>query len=284
MQVTHTIDETRAVRAALGTVAFVPTMGALHEGHLSLIRRARELADRVVVSIFVNPTQFNDAEDLTKYPRPLNKDLALCEEAGVSLVFAPEPQEMYPADEPELVVDVPSLTGELEGAHRPGHFVGVCRVCLKLFNIVQADYACFGQKDYQQLRVIETMVQASCMPLQIVACPTVRETDGLAMSSRNVHLEGDARRHALGLSKALREAELIVQAGETDPLRVEGTMGQVIEAHHGQVNYAVARDPRTLAPLDIVDPQGEGVVLLVAAEVGGVRLLDNRVLGGRASG
>ena len=275
MQVTKTIEATRRVRATMGDVALVPTMGALHEGHLSLMRRAKELAPHVAVSIFVNPTQFNDPSDLEKYPRPLEADLAMCRAAGVDLVFNPEPSEMYPPTEPVMSIDIPALTGELEGAHRPGHFVGVCRVCMKLFNIVNAQWACFGQKDYQQLKVIEAMVDAACLPLRIVACPTVREADGLAMSSRNVRLSADDRRHALGLSKSLTEAQRLIADGETDPQVVERAMRQVIESHHGQVEYAAVRDPRTLGKLDIVNPAGESAVCLVAAKVGSVRLIDN---------
>ncbi len=281
MQVTRTIDETRAARAALGRLAFVPTMGAMHEGHRSLIRRAKELAHRVAVSIFINPTQFNDPGDLETYPRPIEEDLEQCRALGVDLVFNPTAETMYPPDEPQMTIDVPALTGMLEGAHRPGHFVGVCRICMKLFNIVQPRWACFGQKDYQQLKVVEAMVAAGCLPMRIVACPTVRAEDGLALSSRNAHLSAHDRTHALGLRKALIEAKRLIADGQTEPAAVEHAMRQVIEAHRGEVDYTAVRDPRTLGELDIINPDVEGAVCLVAAKVGGVRLIDNTVVGDR---
>ncbi len=278
MDVVRTITATRVAVSRLAAVAFVPTMGALHEGHLSLIRRAKELADHVVVSIFVNPTQFNDPADLKKYPRPLEDDLAKCREEEVALVFNPTPEEIYPPTEIPVRIDVPSLANGLEGADRPGHFEGVCRVCMKLFNIVQPNVSCFGMKDYQQLKVIEAMVAAACLPMSVERCETVRDPDGLALSSRNVRLSPEDRKHALGLSKALSEAERLIADGESDPQVIERAMTQVIEAHHGKVGYAVARNARSLAPLDIINPQTESVVCLVAAEVGEVRLIDNRVI------
>jgi len=278
MHVTRTIDETRTALRPWPSVAFVPTMGALHDGHLSLVRRARELAERVVVSIFVNPTQFGPGEDLARYPRPIDRDLELCRDAGVDLVFGPTPDVMYPPHEIETMIDVPSLTSLLEGAHRPGHFVGVCRVVAKLLHIVQPAVACFGMKDYQQLRVIESMVAALCLPVEIQRCPTVREPDGLAMSSRNVYLHDSQRRHALGLSKAVREAERLIADGEISPSRIEGAMRQVIQAHHIELDYAVVRDARTLTPVDVINPALEPVVCLVAGRLGDVRLIDNIVI------
>src|SRR5688572_20718161 len=189
MNVVHTIPECREHRAQLpGTVAFVPTMGALHVGHLSLIARAKELAESVVVSIFVNPTQFGPREDFNKYPRPIMADLEKCKSAGVDLVFNPAVEEIYRPGAPDVVVDVPSLTGVLEGKHRPGHFKGVCQVVAKLFNIIRPDVAVFGEKDFQQLRVLQAMAEALDFPVQVIGAPTLRETDGLAMSSRNQYL------------------------------------------------------------------------------------------------
>lgn len=280
MQIARTIEETRlASRGRPGPpVALVPTMGALHEGHLSLVRRARELAGRVVVSIFVNPTQFGPGEDLTRYPRPMDRDLEMCREAGVDLVFSPTVDEIYPPQEIETIIDVPSLTTILEGAQRPGHFIGVCRVVAKLLNIVQPTVACFGMKDYQQLRVVEAMVAAMCLPVSIERCPTVREPDGLAMSSRNIYLDPTQRRHALGLSKALREAEQLIGDGEISPARVESAMRQVIQAHHIEMDYAVVRDARTLGTVDMINPALEPVACLVAGRLGDVRLIDNVVI------
>ncbi len=279
MRLTHTIEETRAARRELGEVAFVPTMGALHDGHLSLIRRARERADHVAVSIFVNPTQFGAGEDYETYPRTLREDLARCEEAGVSLVFAPEASHIYPPHEPAVVVDVPALTGDLEGEHRPGHFVGVCRVVAKLLGIVLPDVALFGEKDLQQLRVVEAMVRGLCLPVAIEACPTVREADGLATSSRNSYLTREQRKRALGLSKALREGQGLIDSGETQPEAVEEAMRQVLHAHRVDVEYAVVRDSRTLRPVDLINPTVEPVACLVAGRVDGVHLIDNALIG-----
>src|SRR5690242_18595219 len=179
MTVVRTIAEARRERAKLQQTALVPTMGALHAGHLSLIHEAKWRASQVVVSIFVNPTQFGPREDYTKYPRPLEDDLAKCEAAGVELVFAPSAEEMYRDDMTDVTIDLPALSGILEGKHRPGHFKGVCQIVAKLFNILSPQFACFGQKDYQQLRIITAMVEALDWPIEIVPCPTVREPDGL---------------------------------------------------------------------------------------------------------
>jgi pantoate--beta-alanine ligase len=279
-----TIDQLRTARRALrGTVGFVPTMGALHDGHLQLIRHARTLCDHVLVSIFVNPTQFAPNEDFTRYPRTLDADLKGCESAGAAGVFYPDADEMYPLGQPECSVNVPALTADLEATPRPTHFAGVCRVVLKLFNIVQADVACFGQKDYQQLRVVQAMVADVNLPLRVVGVPTVREADGLAMSSRNRFLNAEQRQHARGLFKALTEAKMLVeQAGEVNPQRVEDAMSQIMRAHHFEVDYATVRHPRTLAKLDCIEPAVTGgVVALVAGRMGPVRLLDNMVLAGK---
>ena len=280
MEVTRSIEQTREARRRLGDrLALVPTMGALHEGHLSLVRRAREIADHVAVSIFVNPAQFAPHEDFDRYPRPIEEDLRLCEAEGVDLVFHPNVEEMYPPGEPETIVDVPALGGILEGAHRPGFFVGVCRVVAKLLAIVQPGVACFGAKDYQQLRVVEAMARGLCLPVRIEGCPIVREADGLACSSRNAYLSEDDRRHAVGLHKALREAERLIDDGQTDPAAVERAMEQAMRAHHFEVDYAVVRDAKTLAPVDLVNPSLEPIVCLLAGRLGAVRLIDNMVFG-----
>ncbi len=282
MQVVQTIEQMREVRSDLrGRVALVPTMGALHAGHLALVDAARERADHVVVSIFVNPTQFGVHEDFDRYPRPVDDDLARCRESGVSVVFAPTVTQMYPADTVASDLTVPSLTGDLEGAFRPGHFNGVCRVVAKLFNIIEPDLAVFGQKDYQQWRVIDAFVRDLNVPVEVVRHGTVRESDGLAMSSRNVYLTPQERTHALGLYKSLIEAKLLIEeAGETDPAVVERAMHNALVAHQVDVDYAVIRHPQTLAPLDSISPQlTEGVVALVAGRVGAVRLIDNLLIG-----
>ena len=279
MQITHTIDQTRAL--AGGELAFVPTMGALHEGHLSLIRHAKQLAPRVAVSIFVNPNQFTPDEDFAEYPRPLQRDLSLCEAEGVDFAFVPSVDEIYPPDAFDVVIDVPDLATHLEAQYRPGHFVGVCQIVAKLLAIVQPRVVCFGRKDYQQLKVIEAMIRGLCLPVRVEACPTIREPDGLALSSRNRYLDAEQRRHALCLHKALEEAQqLIEQEGEVDPAAVEAAMAQQMQAHHMQVDYAVVRDARTLTPVDLINPRLEPVVCLVAGRLGNVRLIDNRVMSG----
>ncbi|MEM1355134.1 MAG: pantoate--beta-alanine ligase [Planctomycetota bacterium] len=269
--------ETRDHRRTIDRpVALVPTMGALHEGHIRLIEAGLRLTDQVWVSIFVNPTQFGPHEDFSRYPRPIEDDLAKCRAAGVTAVFNPRPEEMYPAGVLDTAVDVPGLTPEFEGAHRPGHFAGVGRVVLKLFHICQPTFACFGQKDYQQLRLIESLVEDLNLPVAIQRVPTAREPDGLALSSRNRYLNEQQRRHALGLSKALRLAEqLITRQGESDPAVVERAMVQTLTAHHLQPDYAAIRHPTTLQRVHLID---RPVVALVAAGLGEIRLLDNSII------
>jgi pantoate--beta-alanine ligase len=282
MHVYETVEAMRqARRQVAGTVGFVPTMGALHEGHLALVRQARQQCDWLVASIFVNPTQFGPNEDYQSYPRTFEVDKAACEAEGVDAIFAPSVNEMYPPQVLDSVIDVPALTEDLEGAHRPGHFNGVCRVVAKLFNIVRPDLTCFGQKDYQQLKVIEAMAADLMMGLRVIAVPTVREPDGLALSSRNQYLTAQQRPHALGLVKALTQARhLIEREGETDPAAVEQAMHDTLVAHHLSVDYAVIRQPHTLAPLDILEPAlTEGVVALIAARLDNVRLIDNALIG-----
>lgn len=257
-------------------------MGALHEGHLSLMTAARSLADHVVVSIFVNPTQFAPNEDFYRYPRTLDADLELCRGAGVSLVFAPSTAETYRSGSQAVHIDVPALTTVLEGKHRPGHFAGVCVIVAKLFNIVAPQVACFGLKDYQQFRVIEAMTAALDMPVRIVGCPTVREPDGLAMSSRNRYLSTDERKRALSIHRALAQASAEFDSGIRDASRLVATMRRILldPGQLGHVplslDYAVCVDPRSLKPLDRIET---GALLAVAARVGNTRLIDNMVVG-----
>ncbi len=250
-------------------------MGALHEGHLSLIRQAREQGDVVWVSVFVNPTQFGPAEDFERYPRDLEADVNLCAEAGADGVFAPPASEMYPKGLLETVLDVPVLSADLEGANRPGHFVGVCRVVMKLLQLIRPDAVMFGKKDYQQWRVIESMLRDLIVPVRVVGCETVREPDGLAMSSRNVYLTGEQREQALGLSRALDEAERRIQGGERVAGNIEAAMRQEIQAAGLEPDYAAVRVRETLSEMARVDGP---CVALVAGRLGKVRLLDNREL------
>ena len=281
MKVLRTIDELRQWRAsAAGRVGLIPTMGALHAGHLAHLAAIRAEAHRVVVSIFVNPTQFGPSEDFARYPRVLEVDLAKCEAAGADAVFAPEAQEVYPPGVPAVEMDVPAVSGTLEGAVRPGHFPGVCRVVLKLLNLVQPQVVSFGQKDYQQLCVVRAMIEDLNLPIDVIEVPTMREDDGLAMSSRNRYLDETTRKHGLGLSKALRLATKLAADGETDPVVLESAMRDVMLAHHVAVDYAAVRHGRSLAELDRVQ-LGESVAL-VAGRVGEVRLIDNLPLDGVA--
>ena len=276
MRVVHTIAEARAVRRALpGTWGFVPTMGYLHEGHLSLVRRARAENDRVAVSIFVNPTQFGPHEDYARYPRDLERDLRLLEPLGVDLVFVPSVEEMYPPGFQTWVI-VEEVSRPLEGASRPGHFRGVTTVVAKLFNILQPDRAYFGQKDAQQTVVIRRMVQDLNIPVEIVICPTVREPDGLAMSSRNTYLNPEERRAATVLFRALQAAKARYEAGERDAEGLREAMRGVIRAEPlARIDYVSVADPETLQELERV----EGPALLsLAVYIGTTRLIDNIML------
>jgi len=282
MNVVHTITETRAHRANLpGKTALVPTMGALHVGHLSLIARAKELAQSVVVSIFVNPTQFGPREDFNRYPRTIETDLAKCKDAGVSLVFNPSADEMYRADAPQISIEIPQLSDVLEGKHRPGHFGGVCQVIAKLFNIIEPHVAVFGQKDFQQLRIIKAMAEGLNWPIEIIGAPTVRENDGIAMSSRNVNLSKDERRRALAISRALNQAKEELTTGVRQTNRLIATMRNVVldVGKLGRVpvsvDYVAAVDPVTLKNVDTIDGP---TVLAIAARVGNTRLIDNMIV------
>jgi pantoate--beta-alanine ligase len=258
-------------------IGLVPTMGALHEGHLSLVRTARRRADVVVATIFVNPTQFGPREDFSKYPRTLEEDLRALSREGCQFVFVPDREAMYPEGF-STYVEPPAVAGTLEGACRPGHFRGVATVVLKLFNIVPADIACFGQKDFQQLRVIERMARDLDLPIEIVCCPIVREADGLAMSSRNRYLSPAERQQALALSRSLAEAERLLAAGERDGGTIREAMRKILTAAGiERIDYVAICDPDTLAEKPRIDGPA---VALIAAFVGGTRLIDNALLGG----
>ena len=265
----------RAVAAARGgglSVGLVPTMGALHAGHASLIEAARAENGFVVVSLFVNPTQFGPHEDLDRYPRPLERDLELCGRLGVDLAFTPSAREMYPPDF-RTYVEVTGLQDVLCGASRPGHFRGVATVVLKLFHLAQPDRAYFGQKDAQQVRVIRQMVRDLNVPIEIRVCPTVREPDGLALSSRNEYLEPEQRRHAAVLFRALCEARDRVAAGERDAAVLRRLLEERVTATPGAaLDYAAVVDAETLEPLERV--RGD-TLLALAVRFGGTRLIDN---------
>ena len=276
MDVVTTIGEVRRIRKARpGTWGLVPTMGYLHEGHLSLVRRARAENDHVAVSIFVNPTQFGPHEDLDRYPRDLNRDLSLLEPLGVDLVLAPPVEEMYPPGFQTKVV-VEDVARPLEGAARPGHFVGVATIVCKLFNIFQPDRAYFGQKDAQQVVVIRRMARDLDFDLEIVVCPTVRESDGLAMSSRNMYLSPKERRAATVLFRALSAAQAAWQAGERDGERLRQRMRAVLTSEPlARPDYVSIADPDTLVELDQV---GERALASLAVRIGATRLIDNLIL------
>ena len=253
--------------------AVVMTMGALHEGHLSLVRRAHELADQVVVTIFVNPLQFGPQEDLEKYPRDLARDVELLAEAGADLVFAPDVQEMYPGGEPRVRVSAGPIGEILEGAQRPGHFDGVLTVVLKLLHLVRPDVAFFGQKDAQQVMAVRRMVHDLDVGVEVVVAPTVRDQDGVALSSRNAYLTTDQRAAARALSLGLRASEAAAAAGGSAG-QVRGAAVDVIGAERGLVvDYVALVDPESGA--DVSPDHSGAAVLAVAARVGNTRLIDN---------
>ena len=277
MKTVSTVREVRGWRrAGGGSVGLVPTMGYLHAGHLSLVERARRENDRVAASLFVNPKQFGPSEDLARYPRVRARDTRQLEAAGCDLLFAPGVEEMYPAGF-ETAVDVGSVAEPLVGARRPGHFRGVATVVLKLFGILQPDRAYFGQKDAQQLAVIKKMTRDLDVPVEIVACPTVREADGLAMSSRNVYLDADDRRAAPVLYRALSTARDRWTAGERNAEALRQAMRAVLEAEpRARVDYVSVADPETCRELDRVE---DAALFSIAASVGKARLIDNVVVG-----
>ncbi len=268
-------DAVRAAQAAGQTVGLVPTMGALHAGHLSLVDAARSECDLTVASIFVNPTQFGPQEDLNRYPRDFDQDLRLLGDRGCDLVFAPSVDQMYPAGY-DTSVDVGPLGRELEGECRPNHFRGVATVVLKLFQIVPADLAYFGRKDYQQSLVVQKMVGDLNVPIEIRVCPTVREPDGLAMSSRNAYLSGDQRQRALALSQSLQLAERLAKSGERDVRRIREQMLEQIRAAGGvDVQYIAFVADGTITPVASLDGP---TTVAIAARVGETRLIDNVLL------
>lgn len=266
-------DRVKSWRAEGKTVGFVPTMGYLHEGHESLIKRAVAENDAVVVSIFVNPMQFGPTEDLASYPRDLEADAKLCEVAGAKLIFHPEPEEMYTEGFCSYV-DMNGLTNALCGLSRPVHFRGVCTVVNKLFNIVKPDKAYFGEKDAQQLAVIKRMVKDLNMDIEIVGCPIIREADGLAKSSRNTYLSPESRKQAVILSKSIFMAKKMVEDGERDAEKVKKAMREMIESEPlTDIDYVEIVDVNTMKSLDVI--KGE-ILCAIAVNVGGeARLIDN---------
>lgn len=264
----------RAERRAGRRVAFVPTMGALHEGHLSLLREGKQRADRLALSIYVNPTQFGPAEDLSRYPRDLEGDLEKAEKEETDAVFVPSDAEMYPQGS-QTFVSVEGLAQFLCGASRPGHFRGVATVVAQLFHVVEPDVAIFGEKDYQQLALIRRMARDLAFPVEIVGAPIVREPDGLAMSSRNRYLSPEERRAALSLSASLAEARRIVEGGESESERILARIREIVGAAGIlRLDYAAVVDAQTLEDLPRLDPPA---VIALAAFVGKTRLIDNEI-------
>jgi pantoate--beta-alanine ligase len=279
MKICSTIDEMRAVRRAARsggkTIALVPTMGALHEGHMSLVRAAQAQCDRVVVSIFVNPLQFGPKEDLSKYPRNFDRDRELLNQHGVDVIFAPSVKEMYPAGAVTYVT-VEGLSDKLCGRSRPGHFRGVTTVVSKLFNIVEPDRAFFGQKDAAQSTIIGRMVRDLNLPVQVVVCPIVREPDGLAMSSRNAYLDAPQREWARVLYRSLMEVQKRFDQGERKARAlIEAGSRVFVQEPSAQLDYFEIVDPETLDP---VDDLSRPALVAVAAFVGKARLIDNILL------
>lgn len=281
MKIVKTVEEVRAEvkgwRAEGLSVGLVPTMGFLHEGHKSLIDRAVKENDRVVVSDFVNPTQFGPGEDLESYPRDLSRDAALCEEAGAALIFNPEPSEMY-AEDACTYVNMDGLTKELCGKSRPVHFRGVCTVVSKLFNIVTPDRAYFGQKDAQQLSIIRRMVRDLNFNIEVVGCPIVREADGLAKSSRNTYLNAEERQAALVLSRAVKLGQEMAEAGEKSAEAVTAAMTELIEKEPlARIDYVTAVDAVSIEPVTEMKPP---VLVAMAVFIGKTRLIDNFIYEG----
>ncbi len=266
----------RGIRAEGKTIGFVPTMGALHDGHLSLMRRARNENDLVIASIFVNPTQFGEGEDFDRYPRDLHKDLQMTSIVGVDAIFAPAVEEIYPAHH-HTFVEVEGIGETLEGERRPGHFRGVATVVAKLLNLVQPDSAYFGQKDYQQFLVIERMARDLNFPAAIVMAPTLREADGLAMSSRNAYLAPEQRAAAVLLHRVLERAEARVREGETNAFRLRSDLEETINAEPlAELDYAAIVDPDNLDPLTTLE--GRAALVALAVRFGSTRLIDNALI------
>lgn len=272
MQIIHTIKELREWRKTAGRVAFVPTMGNLHAGHMALVREARKHADQVVVSIFVNRLQFGQGEDFDRYPRTLQADAALLEKEGASVVFAPDEKELYPRVVQQYKVEPPAIQDELCGAFRPGHFRGVATVVTKLFNIVGAEVACFGKKDYQQLFVIKSMVDDLNMPIEIVPVDTGRAEDGLALSSRNGYLSAVERAEAPRLYQHLTAMNTAIKAGERDFVKLATQVSADLTMRGWEVDYVEVRNALNLKPATHTDHE---LVILIAARIGTTRLIDN---------
>jgi pantoate--beta-alanine ligase len=282
MRTLRTVAEVRAALAGPRregrSIGLVPTMGALHEGHLSLIRAARAECDEVVVSLFVNPKQFNEAADLAAYPRDESRDAALAAECGADLLYAPSVEEMYP-DGFATTVSVGSVASDLEGAHRPGHFDGVATVVTKLFNIVAPEVAYFGQKDAQQVAVIRRIVRDLDLPVRVEALATVREDDGLALSSRNVRLSADQRPQALALKGGLDAAAAAAANGAVTPADVRDAAVAAMRERGVEPEYLALVDPDSFTPVESLDGP---ILVAVAARVGDVRLIDNVVISRRS--
>ncbi|GAP20036.1 pantoate--beta-alanine ligase [Leptolinea tardivitalis] len=277
MEIVRTLEELHAARKKLeGTVGLVPTMGFLHAGHISLVKKAAETCSHVVVSIFVNPTQFGPTEDFAAYPRDLDKDVALLKEAGVDIVWAPTEDVMYPAGY-QTYITVEDVTRVLEGAMRPTHFKGVTTVVAKLFNAVQPDKAFFGQKDAQQVVVLSRMVKDLNYNLEMVVCPIVREQDGLALSSRNTYLDTAQRKAAVVLSRSLRKARAVFASGERSSRVIRAEMDTLFAAEPlVKVQYISIADPDTLQEVEKIDRLA---LVSMAVYVGKTRLIDNTILG-----
>ena len=277
MQILSTIADTRlAIKELTGPLGLVPTMGALHEGHLSLVRAARRECASVAVSIFVNPTQFAPGEDFDRYPRTFEADCRLLEREGVDIVFAPSAEEMYPAGNAGTFIEVPGIGDRLDGVSRPGHFRAVATVVAKLFNIIQPQAAYFGQKDAAQIAVLRAMVRDLNLPVDIRVCPTIRDADGLALSSRNRYLSAAERAAALSIHRALRHAQSLVEAS-ADSRIIGPVMMDILKSTPGlRLDYLEIVDPYTLLPNPSARPP---VLIAVAAWAGSTRLIDNTVTG-----
>ena len=279
MKTVSSVSEMQALAASHirsgRTIGFVPTMGFLHEGHLSLMRQAREHCDVLVVSVFINRMQFGPSEDFSSYPRDMERDLALCNETQVDVVFCPSHEEMY-AEDFSVAIDESALSKGFCGQSRPGHFRGVTTVVAKLFNVVRPDFAVFGQKDAQQVAVIKRMVRDLNFPIRIEVAPIVREADGLAMSSRNTYLSDAERRQALSLSQALREAEAMVQGGETDCAVIRARLLAIVTSHPDtSVEYIEIVSEEDLSPVaSVIGPS----LIVLAVRVGATRLIDNAIV------
>lgn len=271
MQIIHSIRELRQRLSTEKNIAFVPTMGNLHEGHIDLVRLAKSRSNCVVVSIFVNRLQFDPNGDFDRYPRTLQQDCEKLETIGANIVFAPDEREMYPAPQ-EVIVHPPSVANTLEGEHRPGHFAGMATVVTKLLNIVQPHIAIFGKKDYQQLAIIRQLVEQLNMPIEIIGAETIRATDGLALSSRNGYLSEDERKEAVRLNEQLRLIREVIESGERDYTKLENEAANALATHNWKVDYIAVRDQQGLS---IPSSTSTKLVVLGAAWLGKTRLIDN---------